>query len=216
MKPRLVADHDDSPRQRQLSRVSWIAEALQVLTEDGVDAVQITTLARRLDVTRGRFYWHFDNREELLAALLTEWRARNTGVMLSALDNAESLNHGILRLFEVWVDHNLFNPRLDQAVRDWGRRDKAVLDAVSQEDDNRVDAIARFFARHGYKHPESFIRARVIYFTQVSYYALGVDEPMADRNSYLDAYFRAFTGHGIDDETRDRFNAWLIRHGDRT
>lgn len=210
------SDAASAPRQTQLTRVSWIAEALAVLVDQGIDAVQITALARRLDVTRGSFYWHFENREELLDALIAEWRARNTGVMLSALDGAESLNDGILRLFSVWVDHTQFDPKLDQAVRDWARRDAKLGAVVAREDDSRVDAIARFFAAHGYEHPESFIRARVIYFTQVSYYALGIDEPMADRTGYLDAYFRAFTGRGIDPATRDRYNAWLAEtHRDR-
>lgn len=197
------------PQSTTLSRSSWISAALSLLVDEGIEGVQITTLAKRLDVTRGSFYWHFETREDLMNALLDKWRDRNTGVMLSALDGADSLNSGILDLFAVWVDHTRFDPALDQAVRDWGRRDDRVRAVIAQEDAARVDAIAAFFARFGYEHPESFIRARVIYFTQISYYALGIDEPMADRNSYLDAYFRAFTGHGIDAPTRERFNAWL-------
>ena len=186
-----------------------MSAALKLLFEDGIDGVQITTLAKRLEVTRGSFYWHFETREDLFNALLDEWRARNTGVMLSALDGADTLNNGIINLFEVWVDHTRFDPVLDQAVRDWGRRDDAVRESVTREDRARVEAIAGLFTKHGYEHPESFIRARVIYFTQISYYALGIAEPMADRKSYLDAYFQAFTGHGIDAPTRERFNAWL-------
>lgn len=197
------------PQPANQSRASWISEALKLLVEDGIDGVQITTLAKRLDVTRGSFYWHFETREDLLNALLAEWRERNTGVMLSALDGATNLNEGILNLFAVWVDHTRFDPALDQAVRDWGRRDPSVRDSVSAEDKARVAAVADFFAAQGFEHPESFIRARIIYFTQVSYYALGIEEPMENRKSYLDAYFKTFTGQGIDDATRARFNDWL-------
>lgn len=164
-----------------------------------MEAVQITALARDLGVTRGSFYWHFESREALLDALLDTWRERNTGVMLDAIRDSPSLDTAILALFSVWVDHTRFDPRLDQAIRDWARHDAAVRRAVKSEDHARVAAIADLFERHDFPQPESFIRARVIYFTQISFYALRVeeDETMAERLSYLSAYFLTFTGRQI-------------------
>jgi len=208
---KLLSTRDDAPRERQLTRDDWIVAALEVLISEGVDALQITRLSRDLGVTRGSFYWHLESREELLDAVLAEWRARNTGIMVDVLKNAKSLEEGILDLFSVWVDHSKFSPQLDQAVRDWARRDEKIRELVTTEDDDRVRTISRFFKKHGYDQPEAFIRARVIYFTQLSYYALGVDEPNKTRMSYLSAYFRSFTGRDLDPAIakryRDRFRA---------
>jgi AcrR family transcriptional regulator len=183
-----------------LSADDWTAAALAVLSDSGIEAVQITALTRRLGVTRGSFYWHFASRAALLDALLGAWRARNTGVMVGALDGAPTLDEAILALFAVWVDHRRFDPRLDQAVRDWARRSEPVRAAVRAEDAARVRAIAAVYERHGYDPTEAFIRARVIYFTQISYHALHMeeDETMPERLSYLEAYFRSFTGRDID------------------
>jgi len=41
--------------------------------QGGVEAVRVEKLARNLHVTKGSFYWHFRDREELLEALLREW-----------------------------------------------------------------------------------------------------------------------------------------------
>jgi len=193
----LVSSVEKQPR---LTGEDWIECALTVLVESGIEAVQITALARRLDVTRGSFYWHFESREALLDALLTEWRARNTGVMVEALDDAETLDDGILALFSVWVDHRRFDPRLDQSVRDWARHSEQLRASVKAEDAARVRTIAAFYERHGFGTTEAFIRARVIYFTQISYYALHMeeDEAIPERMSYLEAYFRSFTGRDID------------------
>ncbi len=209
----LLATDQATDRQPRLTRADWIEAALAVLVESGVEAVQITALARRLDVTRGSFYWHFDSREALLEALVAEWRARNTGVMVEAIADAPSLDDGILSLFSVWVDHNRFDPALDQAIRDWARRDDALRQTVKSEDAARVAAIAGFYERHGYEPTEAFIRARVIYFTQVSYYALAIedDESIARRMGYLEAYFRCFTGRDIDPGTAKAYRAILIR-----
>ena len=198
------------------SRADWLDQALAVLVEEGVEAVQVTRLARALQVTRGSFYWHFRDRGDLLEALIEEWRHRNTGVMLTALSGAESLSDGILALFSVWVDHRLFDPQLDQAIRDWARRSDDIKAIVTAEDDNRIDAIAGFFRRFGYGDPEAFIRARVLYFTQISYYGLGVEEPMTRRMSYLAAYYRCFTGEDMDEAVaeayRQRMIAWEARN----
>lgn len=196
----LHAAPHQSAKPPRLTGADWIAAALKLLVEDGIEAVQITTLSRRLGVTRGSFYWHFENREDLLAALVEEWRARNTGVMVEAIAKTDTLDDGILALFSVWVDHSRFDMMLDQAVRDWARYSDDLRAIVKVEDSARVAAIAAFFERHGYAPPEAFIRARVIYFTQISYYALGVedDEAMTERMGYLDAYFRCFTGRDID------------------
>ncbi len=202
-------------RQPRLTSDDWVEAALDALVTDGIDAVQITVLARKLGVTRGSFYWHFDSREALLDALLAEWQARNTGVMVEAIADTKTLDDGILALFAVWTDHTRFDPRLDQAIRDWGRYADALRDAVQTEDDARVAAIAAFFQRFDYDPTEAFIRARVIYFTQLSYYALNVQEPMADRISYLAAYFRAFTGREIDAGAAARQSAKFLEEDAR-
>jgi AcrR family transcriptional regulator len=207
----LLSSPAPDTRPAKLTADNWIEAALKVLVERGIGAVQITALARQLNVTRGSFYWHFDSREALLDALLDEWRARNTGVMIEALKGAKTLDDGILALFSVWTDHTRFDSRLDQAIRDWARHSDALLEILHAEDDARVAAIADFFRRHDYAPTEAFIRARVIYFTQLSYYALGVVEPMADRLSYLSAYFSAFTGREIDPRTADQFSAQVLR-----
>ena len=193
----LLSTADTEKRDQKLTRDDWILAAIEALLSGGIEAVRILKLSNRLEVTRGSFYWHFDSHDDLLNAILAEWRARNTGVMIDVLRNAKELEDGILNLFSVWVDHSQFNPHLDQAVRDWARRSPDVHDVVSQEDDNRVHEIATFFERQDYPETEAFIRARVIYFTQISYFALGVKEPMEQRFEYLAAYFRTFTGREI-------------------
>ena len=202
-----------SPR---LGADDWLNAALDALLEAGIEAVQITVLARQLGVTRGSFYWHFDSREDLLTALLTEWRSRNTGVMVDAISGADTLDDAILALFAVWVDHSRFNSKLDQAIRDWARHDGAVRSAVKAEDDARVAAIAGLFERHGYAKPDSFIRARVIYFTQISFYALNVedDESLAERMSYLSAYFLCFTGREIDPDIAAAYRTANLKGSD--
>src|SRR5215207_10401271 len=54
-------------------RSSWIDHGLRALSAGGPDAVRVEPLARALGVTKGGFYWHFDDRDGLLAAMLDTW-----------------------------------------------------------------------------------------------------------------------------------------------
>jgi AcrR family transcriptional regulator len=59
--------------EKDLGRNDWLKAARLALLEGGVEAVRVEKLARALRVTKGSFYWHFKDREELLDLLLREW-----------------------------------------------------------------------------------------------------------------------------------------------
>jgi AcrR family transcriptional regulator len=56
-----------------LGRSDWLRAARLALLRGGVEEVRVERLARDLRVTKGSFYWHFKDREELLDLLLREW-----------------------------------------------------------------------------------------------------------------------------------------------
>src|SRR5918999_2704592 len=51
-------------------RSTWIDEGLRALAAGGPEAVRIEPLAKGLGVTKGGFYWHFDDRGALLDEML--------------------------------------------------------------------------------------------------------------------------------------------------
>jgi AcrR family transcriptional regulator len=72
----------------RLSTADWEAAALDALAENGLAGVAIEPLARHLGVTKGSFYWHFADREALLAAALTHWEKSHTE---RVIDEAEAV-----------------------------------------------------------------------------------------------------------------------------
>src|SRR5215469_15158214 len=66
----------------RVPRSTWIDQGLRALAAGGPDAVRIEPLAQALGVTRGGFYWHFDDRRALLDEMLDTWeRATNDEVI---------------------------------------------------------------------------------------------------------------------------------------
>lgn len=69
-----------------LTRAAWIEAALEALASEGLAGVAVGPLARRLAATKGSFYWHFNNRDELIAATLRLWIERDTDEVIAAIE----------------------------------------------------------------------------------------------------------------------------------
>ena len=177
------------------THANWIDLARETLLRDGVESVRILPLAQKLGVSRSSFYWYFRDRQDLLDQLLAFWRDKNTaGIIARARRPAASIVRAILNVFECWADENIFDPKLDFAIREWARRAPEVRLAVTQADEARVAAIRDLYSRFGFPDEDAFIRARVLYYMQIGYYVLDVREPMEVRLSHAAAYLRSFTG----------------------
>ena len=57
----------------RLSARDWTDAALDAIAEQGTAGVNVEQLARQLGATKGSFYHHFANRQELLDAALSRW-----------------------------------------------------------------------------------------------------------------------------------------------
>src|SRR5258708_18277908 len=82
----------------RLSAADWEAGALDLIADQGVVALAVEPLARRLNVTKGSFYWHFATREALLKAALQRWEAHAD----EALDQIAMIDDPRARLFELF------------------------------------------------------------------------------------------------------------------
>jgi len=206
---------EDQSSESPLSRADWLRAACRILIGEGVEAVRITRLTEELNISRGSFYWHFKNRQDLLDNLVAHWREKNTTAIEQAVAELSELDLGILSLFEAWTDPAAFDPGLDFALRDWARRDAALQAEVLEADRKRVAAVEAFYRRCNYPQPEAFIRARVIYFAQIGYFTLVSEEPMAQRMAYLESYYRSFTGRELDPKVAADYRAkYLERETD--
>ena len=201
----VVDNNVPTSERRSLQRSDWLRQALTVFVISGIDAIRITRLAADLDVSRGSFYWHFENREELIDAVVEFWKRKNTEAIRLAVRDASSLEKGIFYYFEIIVNENMFDPRLDLAVREWARRSPKIRALVDSEDNQRIEALRLFYLRFDYAMPEALIRARVLYFSQIGFYALSVQESLSTRLTYTEAYFECFTGRTLDARERVKF-----------
>lgn len=72
-----------------LTRDDWTRAALFALAERGTGAVAVEPLAVSLGATKGSFYWHFENRAELIGAALAIWEREGTDAIIERLESVE-------------------------------------------------------------------------------------------------------------------------------
>ena len=101
---------DSSPpaptRNARLSADDWAQAALDLIAEQGVSAVAVEPLARRLGVTKGSFYWHFPSRDALLQAALERWEAVEQESIFGSLEQVADPRERLRALFQL-VGHEV-------------------------------------------------------------------------------------------------------------
>ncbi|QRM57891.1 TetR/AcrR family transcriptional regulator [Sinorhizobium sp. BG8] len=193
------------------SHEGWLEAAYDSLLESGVESVKILPLAKRLNLSRTSFYWFFKDREELLSALISRWREKNTGNLVKQTEAyAETLAEAMLNVFDCWVNKDLFDSQFEFAVRSWALQSPEILAEVHAADQTRMEAIGRMFMRFGYDEGPADVRARTTYLVQIGYISMQSREDLALRMKRIPEYIAIYTGEVPQKRELDRFFA---RHG---
>ena len=125
-------------------RSDWIRQGLRALAEGGPDAVRIEPLAKELGVSRGGFYWHFEDRSALLTAMLDTWEQATTEKVAERLETEGG--DTVAKLRQLFTLTSPTVVKTDLAVRDWARRDHAVAERLRRIDNQRMGHLRALFA----------------------------------------------------------------------
>src|SRR5271163_4120667 len=123
------------PKAPALQAADWITTAVVRLSDQGIEAVRIELLARDLGVSKGSFYWHFRDREDLLNAVLDDWEREE----IAWLEEASSFERSPAARWAKFVERGAEpqRGRFESALRGWARRDDRVSSRVSSIEKER-------------------------------------------------------------------------------
>ena len=139
---------------------------MNVLATGGIDLVRVDNLAKKLKITRGSFYYHFENRQELLQAILERWRAKATEAVIESL-KSRALNSQE-RLIELILlplkgDKSFEAASIEISLRAWARRDPMARAAVDEVDSYRISYIEGLFVELDHPQEQAADLAYLIY-----------------------------------------------------
>jgi len=131
---------------KDLARKDWLRAARLALLRGGVEAVRVEKLARSLGVTKGSFYWHFKDRDELLELLLREWESEVPEILSqmgsrSRREKVQSLVCVLERRAKLSEEGKVPS---DAAIFAWASVDQKVARRVNKAEEERIQLLKHF------------------------------------------------------------------------
>jgi AcrR family transcriptional regulator len=177
-------------------REAWIDAAMRALASGGPDAVKIEPLAKGLGVSKGGFYWHFDDRRALLEETLDSWEKAGTDDPIATVDSGPADPRAKLsHLFELAPSaRTLFAVEL--ALRDSARRDPDIAKRLRRVDRRRMDYLRSLFRQFCTDEDDVEARALLAYSLFVGSYFVAAETSKKRRAEVMQlAIDRLFDGH---------------------
>lgn len=156
-------------------RSGWIEEGLRALGVGGPDAVRVETLAQALGVTKGGFYWHFEDRRALLEEMLDTWERVVTDEVIERVEAGGGDARAKLRRLFAIAASNPQMLKVELAIRDWARRDKAVARRVRRLDNRRMDYMRPLFGEFCRDEADVEVRCLIVLSVFISNYFIAAD-----------------------------------------
>jgi AcrR family transcriptional regulator len=166
-------------------RTSWIEEGLRALAAGGPDAVRVEALAKALEVTKGGFYGHFDDRRSLLEEMLDTWERVGVDEVIERVESAGGDARRKLRRLSAIAGSSGERLRIDLAVRDWARRDQAVAERLRRVDNRRMDYLRSLFGAFCPDEDDIEVRCIVFYSLWIGSHFIAADHGRRSRADVL-------------------------------
>lgn len=142
------------------SRDEFLARSLDVLSQDGESKLRIDRLVDQLGVTKGSFYWHFENRADFVRSLADYWARSSTQVVIDDLKTmAGSPEDRLFSLMKRIGRQDLAGH--DLAMRAWASHEPEVAPFVKRVDRLRLTFVRSLFKEMGFEGDELETRTRI-------------------------------------------------------
>lgn len=158
-------ENDSAKQKTQLDRDAWIDGAIEIFAEEGVAGLRVEVLAKRLKVTKGSFYWHFQDRHDLLMAVLQKWKeGRIRDIVKQTRVQPGRALEQIYHVIDIYSSNrSRRGMMIEIAVRDWARRDGDAAAIVAEVDETRLVCARELFVACGVPFEEASSRCMLLY-----------------------------------------------------
>jgi len=175
-----------------MTREDFLAQSLEVLSEEGESKLLIDRLVRALGVTKGSFYHHFENRADFVTSLTRYWLGFTNQTVF---DEVEKVVDGpkaqLLKIQELVTRNNL--SKYDLVMRSWATHEPEVASIVRAVDKERFEVVSGLFRRLGFAGEDLDIRTRTFIVTTSLWTAVTQKESKRMRLRHLSTLLELLT-----------------------
>lgn len=157
---------------KRLTKDDWVQFGLKVLKNEGYSQLKAGTLAKRLNVSRGSFYWHFEDLNAFHAALIAEFWSVSENIA-STLGSNHGPHQKLQFLMHATQQADF---ELERAFRAWGRVHQDVGLQIERLDQMRL-AVVHSIVKDAIEVPEkSESLAKFTYAAAIGLMTLGKEK----------------------------------------
>lgn len=140
----------------KVTRHEWVQAACLVMAKQGIDSVNVNVLAKKFGATKGSFYWHFKNKQELLDAIVDYFEFEYTMKVKEKVEaGGGTARAKLLRLFDLTLAQEKIDTLIELAIRDWARHDKKIFKRCQALDHIRVCYVETLLREADIDHPQT-------------------------------------------------------------
>jgi AcrR family transcriptional regulator len=177
---------------RRLTDEDWIQAGFELLADSGPAGLRIERLCKRLNVTKGSFYWHFVDMPAYRTALVQAWGDLNDE-RRRPFENMRDVapRERLALMMGTWVSPQQW--QLERAMRAWALTDDAVLESVQRSDRRILRAVNQALVDYGFEPGDAGLRATVMVSTGIGFlHGLTSSDQAAEelRERFLDFMLR--------------------------
>jgi AcrR family transcriptional regulator len=183
-------------KKARLTVSDWERAALAAIAAGGLHAVAVEPLARQLGVTKGSFYAHFKDRDDLIRAALRRWEAEHISSFETLLADATPPERRLREV--VALASRAAAGRTVQGRLLLESDDPRVRDALRRVTERRLQGLKRLLEDLGHDAAAAQQRATLLYAAYIGLLQLGREIPsrLRPRRELEDALYDALAPPG--------------------
>ena len=149
----------------RLSREQWLSRSLEILSNGGPGELRIDNITAKMKVTKGSFYWHFENRSDYIQSLAIYWDKWSNDSVIDRINEIETDPKSKMQgLIEYVIGENLGD--YDDAVQMLAHKEPQIAPIIARGFMKRLAFLKAQFKQLGFKgdNLETHTRLFVGYF----------------------------------------------------
>jgi len=146
----------------RLTAQDWIDFALTTLADEGVSALKVDVLARKLGVSRGSFYWHFRDLGDFHARVIEHWKQIATERIIADIERYDVGEERLDALARHGFGHDVV---LEVRMRAWADNNAEVARVLGDIDRRRREYMEQMLVEAGIPQSLAATRAQLFYWT---------------------------------------------------
>ncbi|TCL00457.1 TetR family transcriptional regulator [Shimia isoporae] len=147
-----------------LNSDDWLDVAIGTLKIEGHTGLRALPLAKKLGVTRGSFYHHFESLEAFHVEVVAHWAKVSSGQVIRNAKDTLDPRQALDDLLQTTL---LSGAELERAIRSWATVKDLVAVEVAKVDHERIAVAHGLLIGCGVSDPVAASRAKIIYWAAI-------------------------------------------------